>query len=60
MSLPSRTDRRDGMSLAAALSNIEFEFVDGVDGSTIPDNALPQATAHDRPSDPTVAPGVAI
>ncbi|KAI8945249.1 hypothetical protein F4801DRAFT_568979 [Xylaria longipes] len=54
VSLPSRTDRRDGMSLAAALSNIEFEFIDGVDGSTIPDNALPQTPAHDRPSDPTV------
>ncbi|KAI0436168.1 hypothetical protein F4803DRAFT_567089 [Xylaria telfairii] len=27
VSLPSRTDRRDGMSLAAALSNIEFEAV---------------------------------
>ncbi|KAI1747979.1 hypothetical protein F4782DRAFT_519146 [Xylaria castorea] len=54
VSLPSRTDRRDGISLAAALSNIEFEFIDGVDGSTIPDNALPQTPAHGRPSDPTV------
>ncbi|KAJ2996244.1 hypothetical protein NUW58_g1042 [Xylaria curta] len=54
VSLPSRTDRRDGMTLAAALSNVDFEFIDGVDGSSIPDNALPQTSAHDRPSHPTV------
>ncbi|KAI1740075.1 hypothetical protein F4680DRAFT_419612 [Xylaria scruposa] len=54
ISLPSRTDRRDAMSLAAALSNIDFEFIDGVDGSTIPNNALPQTPAEGRPSDPTV------
>ncbi|KAI8628537.1 hypothetical protein F5Y19DRAFT_465192 [Xylariaceae sp. FL1651] len=54
ISLPSRTDRRDGMTLAAALSNIEFEFINGVDGSTIPDQALPQTSTHDRPSDPSV------
>ncbi|KAI2470590.1 glycosyltransferase family 25 protein [Annulohypoxylon bovei var. microspora] len=38
--LPSRTDRRDGMVLVAALSNLEIEFVDGVDGKDVPDKAL--------------------
>ncbi|KAI1457082.1 glycosyltransferase family 25 protein [Annulohypoxylon moriforme] len=38
--LPSRTDRRDGMVLAAALSNLEIEFIDGVDGKSVPDKAL--------------------
>ncbi|KAI0901923.1 glycosyltransferase family 25 protein [Annulohypoxylon nitens] len=37
---PSRTDRRDGMVLAAALSNIEIEFIDGIDGKDVPDKAL--------------------
>jgi len=30
ISLPSRTDHRDAMSLAAALTGLDFEFVDGV------------------------------
>lgn len=30
ISLPSRTDHRDATSLAAALTGLEFEFVDGV------------------------------
>ncbi|KAI0200218.1 hypothetical protein F4808DRAFT_430068 [Astrocystis sublimbata] len=54
VNLPSRSDRRDGMTLAAALSNIEFEFIDGVDGSDIPDNALPDTPAHLRSSSPAV------
>ncbi|KAI0972727.1 hypothetical protein F4678DRAFT_50007 [Xylaria arbuscula] len=54
VSLPSRTDRRDGMSLSAALSDIEFEFIDGVDGSTVPDKALPQYSPVERPSYPTI------
>ncbi|KAI1277497.1 hypothetical protein F5Y07DRAFT_363145 [Xylaria sp. FL0933] len=54
VSLPSRTDRRDGMSLSTALSDIEFEFVDGVDGSTIPDKALPQYSADESPSHSTI------
>ena len=41
MSLPERTDHRDGLILATAVSNIEFEFVDGVQGDTIPEKALP-------------------
>ncbi|KAI1816981.1 hypothetical protein GGS20DRAFT_575194 [Poronia punctata] len=52
VSLPSRTDRHDGMTLSAALSDIEFEFIDGVDGASIPDSALPVTFAHERLSNP--------
>ena len=41
MSLPDRTDRRDGLILAAAVSNITFDFIDGVDGNDIAAAALP-------------------
>lgn len=54
VSLPLRTDRRDSMTLAAALSDIDIEFIDGVNGSTIPDKALPNTFSHDRPGDSTV------
>lgn len=30
INLPSRTDHRDSMSLAAALSDIDIEYIDGV------------------------------
>ncbi|CAJ2507256.1 Uu.00g084420.m01.CDS01 [Anthostomella pinea] len=48
VSLPSRTDRRDSIILAAALSNIEFEFIDGVDGSLIPDTVIPSGPKQGR------------
>ncbi|KAI1195249.1 hypothetical protein F5X97DRAFT_308830 [Nemania serpens] len=54
VSLPLRTDRRDSMILAAALSDIDIEFIDGVNGSTIPDQALPKTFSHDRPGDSAV------
>ncbi|KAI0125301.1 hypothetical protein BJ170DRAFT_637217 [Xylariales sp. AK1849] len=38
---PSRTDRRDAMALAGAVSNLSFDWVDGVDGSAIQDDVLP-------------------
>lgn len=41
MSLPERTDHRDALILATAVSNIEVEFVDGVQGNTVPEKALP-------------------
>ena len=56
VSLALRTDRRDGMILAAALSDIEFECIDGVDGAFIPDQALPQFSASDNPSKPVIGP----
>ncbi|KAI1144574.1 glycosyltransferase family 25 protein [Hypoxylon sp. FL0543] len=52
--LPSRTDRRDGMVLQAALSNMEIEFVDGVLGKDVPDKALPSTEELKRLEDPVV------
>lgn len=41
MGLPSRTDRRDGMALQAALSELSIEFIDGVAGENISEKAIP-------------------
>jgi hypothetical protein len=41
LNLPFRTDRRDAMSLSAAISNIKLEFVEGVKGADINDKAYP-------------------
>ncbi|KAF1841169.1 glycosyltransferase family 25 protein [Cucurbitaria berberidis CBS 394.84] len=41
LNLPFRTDRRDAMSLSAAVSNIKLEFVDGVTGESIKKSAYP-------------------
>ncbi|OHX00878.1 glycosyltransferase family 25-like protein [Colletotrichum incanum] len=49
--LPSRTDRRDGMLLQAALSDMTIEFVDGVPGNTVSDKAIPKTSEHDRLND---------
>ncbi|KAF3807720.1 hypothetical protein GCG54_00007453 [Colletotrichum gloeosporioides] len=46
--LPSRTDRRDGVLLQAALSDMEIEFVDGVPGDQVPDKAIPKTSEHDK------------
>ncbi|KAG6130881.1 hypothetical protein E4U38_004222 [Claviceps purpurea] len=39
--LPSRSDRRDGMTLAAALSELSITFVDGVKGDEVNEKAVP-------------------
>lgn len=39
--LPSRTDRRDNIILQASISNIEVEFIDGVKGADVAENAIP-------------------
>lgn len=39
--MPSRTDRRDAVSLAAAVSDFQIDFIDGVGGDSIPEKALP-------------------
>ncbi|CBX92448.1 hypothetical protein LEMA_P051540.1 [Plenodomus lingam JN3] len=41
LNLPFRTDRRDAISLSAALSNIKLEFVNGVTGDSIHEKAYP-------------------
>jgi hypothetical protein len=52
--LPSRTDRRDGMVLQAAVSDLSIEFIDGVWGDEVPDKALPNFRGHDRLPDPSI------
>lgn len=46
--LPSRTDRRDGMVVSAALTDIEVEFVDGVVGKDVVDKAIPAKAGNNR------------
>ncbi|KAI0121173.1 glycosyltransferase family 25 protein [Xylariales sp. AK1849] len=52
--LPTRTDRRDSMALAAALSNIEIEFIDGLLGETVPDKAIPAGPEYTRLPEPVI------
>lgn len=46
--LPSRSDRRDGMVLQAALSDMQIEFIDGVNAKDVPDKAIPSSPDHER------------
>lgn len=39
--MPARTDRRDAITLSAAVSNLALTFIDGVAGDSIPEAALP-------------------
>lgn len=39
--MPERSDKRDALSLAASLTNLTFDYVDGVVGAEIPTKALP-------------------
>jgi len=41
INMPSRTDRRDAISLAAAVSGMDVDFIEGVGGDSIPEAALP-------------------
>lgn len=41
INLPSRTDLRDAVTLAAALTGLDIEIVDGVDGHLISNRSLP-------------------
>jgi hypothetical protein len=52
--LPARTDRRDGMVLQASLSNMDIEFIDGVDGKDIPDKAVPMVKGSKRLKDASI------
>lgn len=45
--LPERTDKRDALTLTAALTGFHVDFVDGVRGETIPDKALPIGVNRD-------------
>jgi len=46
INLPSRPDKRDAFVLTASLSGFNVEIIEGVDGSTIPDKALPFDTTN--------------
>jgi hypothetical protein len=52
--LPSRTDRRDGVVLSAALSDMSIDFIDGVLGDTVLDKALSVTEEHERMPDPVI------
>lgn len=39
--LPERSDKRDAISLTAALTGFQVEWVDGIKGESIPDKAVP-------------------
>ncbi|KAK3337215.1 hypothetical protein B0T19DRAFT_437884 [Cercophora scortea] len=52
--LPSRTDRRDGMVLQAAVSNMKIDFIDGVMGADVPDKAVPKERDQKRMGDPLI------
>ncbi|OTA62748.1 glycosyltransferase family 25 protein [Hypoxylon sp. EC38] len=40
INLPYRTDRRDAMALAGAVSNLTFTWIDGVSGDQVPDSVV--------------------
>lgn len=52
--MKSRTDRRDSMVLAAALSNVDIEFIDGVSGEDVPDKAVLTSPDHERLPNPSI------
>lgn len=54
MSLPSRTDRRDAITLSAALSGIDVEFIDGLQGQDVPDKAIPSGPGQNRMGDASI------
>ncbi|KAK0654008.1 family 25 putative glycosyltransferase [Cercophora samala] len=41
LNLPERSDRRDAMTLSAALTKLDVKWIDGIDGKDVPDRVLP-------------------
>lgn len=41
VNMPTRHDNRDMMTLAAAASGMQIEFIQGVGGDSVPDKGLP-------------------
>ncbi|KXJ95091.1 hypothetical protein Micbo1qcDRAFT_156899 [Microdochium bolleyi] len=54
ISMPSRTDRRDAITLSAALSGFRVEFVDGLLGKDVTDKAIPSGKGQHRLPDASV------
>nr|POE85450.1 hypothetical protein CFP56_43766 [Quercus suber] len=50
INLPNQHDHRDAAVLAAALSGLEIEFIDGVFGDDVPNSALPPEWADRQPT----------
>ncbi|KAF2637977.1 hypothetical protein P280DRAFT_405620 [Massarina eburnea CBS 473.64] len=48
LNLPYRTDRRDAMTLSAAVSNIALDFVPGVTGDSIKPSAYPPPSENQK------------
>lgn len=42
------------MTLLSSISNLEVEFIDGVRGQDVPDNAVPPHPDHERMADPVI------
>ncbi|KAJ1331934.1 glycosyl transferase family 25 [Microdochium nivale] len=54
ISMPSRTDRRDAITLSAALSGFRVEFIDGLVGKDVSDKAIPSGQGQQRLPDASV------
>jgi hypothetical protein len=50
ISLPERSDHRDALTLASAVSDFHIEFVDGVRGESVPEKALPSIHTEHLPN----------
>ena len=48
INLPARTDHRDGIALAAAVSDMSLNWVDGVNGESVLDKVLPPGMAREH------------
>ncbi|KAF2179429.1 glycosyltransferase family 25 protein [Zopfia rhizophila CBS 207.26] len=46
--MPDRSDKRDAFSLAASLSGMQFEWMDGVDGAKVSNKALPDSWSKEQ------------
>jgi hypothetical protein len=42
VALPERSDKKDAISMAASLTGIKFDWVDGVNGELVQQKAIPQ------------------
>ncbi|KAI9803138.1 MAG: hypothetical protein M1833_001209 [Piccolia ochrophora] len=51
VNMPSRTDHRDALSLAAALSKMRLDWVDGVHGKDVLDKVMPPGLAGGKLND---------
>lgn len=48
VSMPTRSDRRDSLTLAAAATGMRIEFIDGMHGEDVIDKALPPNNQEHR------------